>query len=92
MTLKELKATEWAKEFKKESPACYQEALEYAMTSDLKVNVYQELVFIGNETETSLNWVISVVDDPTDFWMDAKKTKKEALALCKLMSWKVVKS
>lgn len=34
-------------------------------------------------------WAIQV--DGDNFWMDAKKTKKEAINLCKKMGWKIIK-
>ena len=34
-------------------------------------------------------WAIQVVD--TDYWLEMKKSKREALALCKAMGWKVEK-
>ena len=88
MTLKELKKTAWAKRVKKESHSVYLEAMNLAAKVGLEVLIYKSTAL-----ETPI-WAISVYDgtDPDDnFWMDAFKTKREALALCKEMGWKVIK-
>lgn len=88
MTKKELIKTVWAKEFKKDSPISYETGINLAMSPELIVSVYKT-----NETGEYV-WCISVCE-PADhgcFWMDAKKTKKEAIELCKLMGWKRTKS
>lgn len=88
-SLKKLRATSWAKQFRKECIACYPEAIFLASSPDL-------IVELDHNNETGLNdwvWSISVVSPESHyaFWLDSKKTKKEALALCKEMGWKVQK-
>jgi hypothetical protein len=52
---------------------------------------HQLRVFLRH-TEESVEpqWVICVEERP-EFWMDAFEIRSEALALCKLMGWKVVR-
>ena len=63
-----LEDTEWAREFKRDCPTSYLQAIEYAGTPKML-------------------WAIAPVSDP-EFWMDAKPTKKEAVALCRKMKWR----
>ncbi len=85
MTLDELEGTAWAREFKADSPVSYPEALTYARCEDLRVYVRK------TDEAGEVLWVIVVVDEggSGDFWMDAKPTKKDAIALCRRMRWKV---
>ncbi|OGC76268.1 hypothetical protein A2619_02330 [candidate division WWE3 bacterium RIFOXYD1_FULL_39_9] len=82
MTREEIEQTEWAKELKEKSSYFYEEAIQYALKRNLNVHISQT-----NETGETL-WAIFVVDN-YDFWMDAKKTKKEAVRLCRQMKWKI---
>jgi len=90
MTRKELRKTAWAKRFKKgvAESYVYDEAIRLAMKPGLEVLVYKSTAL-----ETPV-WAISVQETnsrPDDnFWMDAFKLKKDALALCKEMGWRVV--
>jgi hypothetical protein len=83
MTKTELKKTKWAKEFKKECPDQYEEALELALNPDLRVFIQK------SDASGIVLWAVSTGELNPEFWLDAKKTKKEALALCKEMGWKV---
>ena len=90
MTRKELEKTAWAKRFKKETEShVYDEAITLAMKPELKVLVYK-----SDALEAPI-WAVSVQEtsnNPDDnFWMDAFTLKKDALALCKEMGWRVVK-
>jgi hypothetical protein len=80
MWLAELEASPWARQFKAASPGAYAQALNYAQRPNLRVHVHQ------TDETGEVQWAISVVDDP-EFWMDAKPTKKEAVALCRDMGW-----
>jgi hypothetical protein len=44
MTLKELRETEWAKKFKEEFPSNYDEAIGYALNSNLFVTIEDDLL------------------------------------------------
>jgi hypothetical protein len=84
--MKNIKNSKWAKEFKKDCPTAYNEAIKLAQDPNLEVDVYKSDeagAFMGD-----FQWVIAT---EKNFWMDAKKTKKEALALCKEMGWKLIK-
>ena len=86
MTRNELKKTLWGKSLLTESEGTRTLALEIASDPTLQVFLYKT-----DETGEKM-WAISVANDKYPcFWMDAKKTKKEALALCKEMGWKVTK-
>lgn len=82
MTEKELMATKWAKEFKKDNPNifAYNEAINIAMIPSLPVIIYR--------TDENGEWVWAI--EPVNvagFWMGAKKTKKESMKLCDEMGW-----
>lgn len=85
MSLKELEATPWAREFKADSPVSYPEAVQYAHQKNLRVYIYK------TDETGEVQWAIAVLDESRsgNFWMDAKPTKKDAIALCRLMGWKV---
>ena len=82
MTREEILQTKWAKEFQKEDLCSFQEALDFCLNDNRQITIYKT-----NETGEEL-WVISIAE--SDFWLDTKKTKKEAINLCKEMGWKVV--
>lgn len=78
MTREEIEKTKWAKEFKKNYPDKYWDAICHAMRRRLLVGVVRE----------SSEWNIYVESD-FGFQMGTRKTKKAALALCREMGWKV---
>lgn len=82
MTKEELEKTEWAIEYKKCGSPSYYIALRYASQTPLFVNIYR------TDESGEMVWAIQV--DGDTFWMDAKKTKKEAINLCKKMGWKII--
>ena len=83
-TLAALERTEWAKQFKIDSPVSYKAALQYALQDRLSV-------FIERSLETGEPvWAVRVLDDPA-FWMEAKPTKARATAVCREMGWKVIR-
>jgi hypothetical protein len=80
--------TSWAKEFKKDCPTSYNQAISLAkLGKQLEVEVYK-----NNENGEWL-WSIAVVNhlNATGFWMDSKPTKKEAMAIVKQFGWTLVK-
>lgn len=83
MTPSKIKLTAWARTFKRECSGSYADAIAYASLDRLKVTVFKT-----DEIGTPM-WAVAVAD--TDFWMDALRTKKEALALCKQMGWRIIK-
>ena len=85
MTRAELENTDWARGFKKDSPVSYKEGLRLAMSPKLRVEVN-----LAKENG-DLKWIISAIDDRGDsgFWMDAKRTKADAVDLCRRMGWKI---
>lgn len=86
MTLNQLEATAWAREFKKDAPVSYVEALRYAQKKNFKV-------YIERSTDTGEDqWVAHATDEeggPSGFWMDAKKSRKELVGLCREMGWRI---
>ena len=80
MTKTKLIKTPWAKEFKKDSPVSYDQAIDLAMMPNLLVRIYK------TDENGEWMWAIEAVI-LNGFWMDAKKTKKEAIALCENMGW-----
>ena len=79
MTRQELEQTEWAKEFLAEAPD-YERAIQYALQEPLLV----ELIHTDENNDA---WEWAIVVKGTDFWMDAKPTKEEAIELIKQMGW-----
>lgn len=82
-TVAALEQTEWAKQFKVDSPVSYKAALQYALQNGL--TVFIERSFESGDPV----WAVRVFDDP-EFWMEAKPTKAQAIALCREMGWKIV--
>ena len=83
MKLKDLVKTPTAKAAKKElSDKDYLQWLIYAVDDDV-------IVFKQRELCLGKSWAIQVVG--TDYWLETTKTKREALALCKAMGWRVEK-
>lgn len=77
-----IEKTKWAKEFKIDCLSYYDKAIELVSNPDLMVDIDY-----NNENG---NWVHAVrIADNEDFWLDAKKTKKQAEALCHKMNWKI---
>lgn len=81
--LEDLEKTAWAVEFKADSPVSYSMALKYAARADLSVEICK------TDEAGETRWVI-VPEYDTGFWMDAKPTRKEAIALCREMGWKII--
>ena len=82
--MKAIERTAWAKEFKKECDWQYDNALKLATDPDLYVAVVKSY-------EVSISGEWAIIAGGTDFWLDAKKTKREAVALCKQMGWRISK-
>ena len=79
-----LESSDWARRFRADAPVSYREGLEFAMNPGLRV-------FLRHTEESGEpQWVICVEERP-GFWMDAVDTRAEAIALCKVMGWKVVR-
>jgi hypothetical protein len=76
--LKQLHKTKWAKDFKKEDPSIYEVAIKFASDPTITFDIYK-----SNETGEKI-WAI----DHKGFWMNAYKTQKQAIQLCKTMGWK----
>ncbi len=83
MKLDNIENTPWAKKFYKINPIDYNQGIDLARNPNLDLFLYH-----NKETDNWL-WSISTEDN---FWMDSFKTKKEALALCKKMGWKLSKT
>lgn len=83
-----IETTEWARSLKRNVPSAYIEAINLASRPVVEV--------ILRHTDENGYWKWAIVyageEYPTgDFWMDAKDTKKEAVALCREMGWRIVK-
>lgn len=84
MTRAEIEQTVWAKRFKAECPTSYIEAIALAEKADMVVIEKRD----DHSSAGDYLWAI-IPEINTDFWMDALKTKKEALAVCREMRWRV---
>jgi len=83
MTREEIENTDWAKEFKADSPISYEKGIKYALQENLEV-------FLAFNCDVGF-WQYSIcVSEYPLFWMDAKETKEEAIKLCKKMGWKII--
>jgi len=77
--------SEWAKELMDEVPKyLYDRAIKMVQNPDFSVWVHK-----STELGPEAVWAIESTLDP-GFWMDTRKTKRGALALCKKMKWKVI--
>ena len=83
-SLAELEKTDWAIEFKADSPVSYLTAIKYAQRSKLRVFVEK------SDDSGKPQWVARVFDDP-EFWMEAKPTKAGIMKVCRTMGWTVVR-
>ena len=81
MTKRELVKTQWAKNFKKESPVSYLQAIELALIPNLPVRIFK------TDENGEWMWAIEAVL-LNEFWMDAFKLKKDAVLLCEEMGWR----
>jgi hypothetical protein len=61
MTLDELEASPWAREFKAAVPGFYAQALDYARSPNLHVHVHQ------TDETGELQWAIAVDDEDFEF-------------------------
>ena len=79
-----LESSDWARRFRADAPVSYREALDFALEPQLRV-------FLRHAKESvEPQWVICVEERP-EFWMDAFEARSEAVALCTLMGWRVVR-
>lgn len=84
MTIDEIEQTNWAKRFKEECPTSYKEAIELAERV--------EWVFIEQRDDHSSqgDYVWAVIPEINqEFWLEACKVKKDSLAACREMGWRV---
>lgn len=77
--------SEWAREFKEDSPVSYAEALRYATSAGLEVEIKA-----GQTVLHEPCFAIVVADAEPEFWMSHKATLAEAVGLCRSMGWKTV--
>jgi hypothetical protein len=84
--LSPLEQTSWAQEFARDClRSSYETALKYARDPGLRVEV------LHTNERGNWEWAIVAVSHDTDFWMDAKATKKAATTLCRAMGWKQIR-
>jgi len=83
MTRKQLEKTKWAKTFLQECPSAYSQAIAMVLSPYLWVSIERR------DFEDRADWVIIVGDSDPEFWLEISKTKKEAVALCKKMKWRL---
>lgn len=88
-TLLPIEQTSWAKNFKREAPYFYDEAIRRVTSPNFAVKLMHT-----NELGT-LMWAVEAVaekGDPNEggFWMEAFPTKYKALDFCEKMNWRVV--
>ena len=79
--------TSWARNFAREAPYFYEEAISRANSPNFAVKIV-----CSTETGDPLWAVEAIAEHANDggFWMVAFPTKGEALDLCKEMGWRVV--
>ena len=83
MKKEDIEKTSWAKNFKSESPVSYAEAIKLACIENLEVEI------LHTDENGEWQWCI-VASDSQGFWMDAFKSREEAVSLCKEMGWIIV--
>jgi len=79
-----IKSTTWAKNFKRECPHNYDDAIAFASYPNLKVKIIR-----NNELDESV-WMYSIAVDVVDFWMESLPTHEEAVKLCNKMNWSII--
>lgn len=86
-TLLPIEQTSWARNFAREAPYFYEEAISRANSPNFAVKIV-----CSTETGDPLWAVEAIAEHAYDggFWMVAFPTKGEALDLCKEMGWRVV--
>ena len=84
LSRKELEATEWAMDFKKNNPAHYGLALLYAQTGPKGLRVV-----LRWNTETGVLMCAVAVFEDESFWMDSFPNRKSARDLCRKMGWRI---
>ena len=84
MTPSQIKNSKWGRAFQRECFHQWAQALEYVSSEQVEVRV-----FISYDRISDGECVVSMSDE--EFWLDAFKYKKDAIALCKKMGWRVVK-
>ena len=84
MTPSQIKNSKWGRAFQRECPGYWEDALSYVSKPDVAVRVVCSY-------EQSIEGEYAIIVNKTDFWLDAFKYKKDAVALCKKMGWRVVK-
>ena len=73
--------SQWAKQYKRDDPTSYREALALASRPVVEVDVFRT-VEDGEE--------LFVVAADTSFWLDSLPTCAAAQELCRKMEWKVI--
>jgi hypothetical protein len=79
-----IRATDWAKRFKRNAPSSFEEALSIAAAPRLPV------ILKWNEDTGERLCSVSPIANP-DFWLDAFPTAKEAIQLCREMDWRITR-
>jgi hypothetical protein len=82
MTKSELAKTKWAKDFKKDCLSGYADAIEYALIPRLRV-MFRKY--------DGCNFVAIVPKINQNFVLENASTKKQGIALCKEMGWRICK-
>lgn len=82
MTANDLANTSWAREFLKECPSQFENAVRLASDPDLEVMIER------TDDSGSLVYAISPISAPK-FWFDAFSSKRKAIQFCHSMSWKI---
>lgn len=85
MKMEDLVKTDWAREFKEDSPVSYGHALRLAGQSNLEVEI-QEARSVMHEP----GFAVIAADEEPEFWMSHKPTREAAQKLCDVMGWRVV--
>lgn len=88
-TLLPIEHTSWAKDFKREAPYFYDEAIRRVTSPNFAVKIIHT-----TELDKPV-WVVEAItekDKPDEggFWMEAFPTKYKALDFCEKMKWRVV--
>lgn len=92
--MRKIENTPWAKGFKRDCPTSYKTALRIVKDPSLLVRIEKSNELWKNKPQ----WAIVIVEPQIvgcerldDFWLDSFDTKKEAVALCTKMRWRIEK-
>lgn len=82
--MRKIQESDWAKRFKEHAPRQYREALALAQRLQWVVIAHRD----DHSAKGDRLWAITPDADP-EFWLDATRTKAEAVAICASLDWPI---